>query len=145
MVSLLNSEYQYRAGKSSLSKHGGFTMVELMIAVAIIGILASIALPNYLEYTKKGRRAAAQSHLMDVAQRQQQYLLDARSYAASLSALDVTTPSDVSPYYTITIEAADATPPTFKVTATPVSGSAQAGDPTLTLDNAGVKTPADKW
>lgn len=145
MVSLLNFEYQYRTGKSALAKHGGFTLIELMVAIAIIGILASIALPNYLEYVKKGRRAAAQSHLMDVAQRQQQYLLDARSYAADLSTLNVTTPSDVSPYYTITIEAADATPPTFKVTATPVSGSAQAGDPTLTLDNAGVKTPADKW
>jgi len=145
MVSLLKSQYKYRAVKDSLDKHSGFTLIELVVAIAIIGILASIALPNYLEYTKKGRRAAAQSHLMDVAQRQQQYLLDARSYAADLSTLSVTTPSDVSAYYTITMEAADATPPTFKVTATPISGSAQAGDPTLTLDNAGVKTPADKW
>jgi type IV pilus assembly protein PilE len=59
--------------------------------------------------------------------------------------LSLTTPGDVSAYYTITIEAADATPPTFTVTATPVSGSAQAGDATLTLDNTGAKTPADKW
>jgi type IV pilus assembly protein PilE len=145
MVSLLNSEYQYRAGKSSLSKHGGFTMVELMIAVAIIGILASIALPNYLEYTKKGRRAAAQSHLMDVAQRQQQYLLDARSYAADLTTLNITTPSDVSAYYTITITVGDGAPPSFTATATPISGTAQASDPTLTIDSTGSKTPAEKW
>lgn len=83
--------------------------------------------------------------MMDVAQRQQQYLLDARSYAADLATLNVTTPAEVSSFYTITIEVADVVPPTFKVTATPVSGSAQAGDPVLTLDSAGVKTPAGKW
>jgi type IV pilus assembly protein PilE len=70
-------------------------------------------------------------------------LLDARIYAAHLSTLSITTPGYVSSNYTITMEAADATPPTFTVTATPTG--AQAGDATLTLDNAGVKTPADKW
>jgi len=143
MVRLLNYQYKYRAGNVSPSKHSGFTFVELLVAVAIIGILASIALPNYLEYVKQGRRAAAQSHLMDIAQRQQQYLLDARSYAADLTTLSVTTPSDVSAYYIITMDADNEALPTFKVTATPAG--AQTGDATLTLDNAGVKTPADKW
>jgi type IV pilus assembly protein PilE len=85
MISLLNYQYKHRPVNGSRGKHKGFTLVELVVAIAIIGILASIALPNYLEYTKKGRRAAAQAHLMDVAQRQQQYLLDNRSYAAALS------------------------------------------------------------
>jgi len=145
MISLLNYQYKHRPVNGWLIKHKGFTMVELMVAVAIIGILASIALPNYLEYTKKGRRAAAQGHLMDIAQRQQQYLLDARSYAADLSTLNVTTPSDVSSYYTISITVGDEGPPSFTATATPVAGSAQASDPTLTLSNTGAKTPADKW
>ena len=83
--------------------------------------------------------------MMDVAQRQQQYLLDARSYASDLATLGVTTPADVSSYYTVTVAAADGTPPTFTVTATPVSGTSQADDGTLTLDNTGVKSPADKW
>jgi len=139
MTSLLKYKRRLQA------RHGGFTMVELLVAVAIIGLLASIAFPSYLEYVKKGRRAAAQSHLMDVAQHQQQYLLDTRTYAADLASLNLTTPSDVSSYYTISITVGDGAPPAFTVTATPAAGSAQASDVTLTLTNTGAKTPADKW
>ena len=123
----------------------GFTLVELMVAVVIIGILASIVVPSYQDYLRKGRRAAAQAVLMDVAQKQQQYLLDARSYAADLSTLNISVPADVTKYYTITLAVGDGAPPTFTATATPNSGTAQASDPTLTIDNTGKKTPADKW
>lgn len=116
-----------------------------MVVVAVIGILAAIAYPSYKDYLRKGRRAAAQSMLMDVAQHQQQYLLDARSYAADLATLNVTTPTDVSDYYDITLVATDGPPPTFTATATPLSGTDQASDVTLTIDNAGTKTPAGKW
>ncbi len=123
----------------------GFTLVELMVAVVIIGILASIVVPSYQDFLRKGRRAAAQAVLMDVAQKQQQYLLDARSYAADLSTLNISVPADVTKYYTITLAVGDGAPPTFTATATPDSGTDQASDPTLTIDNTGKKTPADKW
>jgi type IV pilus assembly protein PilE len=145
MIMLPASQMNSCRSKKSLPGKAGFTLVELVVTMAILAILASIALPSYLEYLKKGRRAAAQSMMMDVAQRQQQYLLDARSYASDLATLGVTTPADVSAYYTVTVAGADGTPPTFTVTATPIAGTAQADDGTLTLDNAGVKSPADKW
>lgn len=123
----------------------GFTLVELMVTVVIIGILASIVLPSYQDYLRKGRRAAAQAVLMDVAQKQQQYLLDARSYASDLTTLNISVPADVSKYYAITLAVGGGAPPTFTATATPNSGTDQASDPTLTIDNTGAKTPADKW
>lgn len=126
-----------------MKNNAGFTLIELMIVVIIIGILGAIAYPSYQTHLLKGRRAAAQSHLMDIAQRQQQYLLDARSYAVSLAALNMTTPTDVSTYYAISIDADAGTPPGFTVTATP--SGAQASDGVLTINNLGVKTPSDKW
>lgn len=123
----------------------GFTLVEIMIVIAVIGILSAIAFPSYQDYLIKGRRAAAQSHLMEIAQQQQQYLLDARAYAADLTTLNLTTPTDISTYYQISVTASEGPPPSFTITATPVSGSAQASDVTLSIDNTGNKLPAGKW
>lgn len=119
----------------------GFTLIELMIAVAVVSILAAVALPSYQQYLRRGARADAQSHMMDIAARQGQFLIDNRAYAASVSALGMTTPSSVSTKYTITITPATS-PPTFTITAAPVAGSSQASDTcgTLTLTSAGAKT-----
>ena len=65
----------------------GFSLIELMIAIAIIGILAAIAYPNYQEYIIKSNRAAAQAAMMDIANRQQQLLLANRAYVAAANAL----------------------------------------------------------
>ena len=127
------------------SRRGGFTLIELMITVVIVAILASIAFPSYATFMKKSRRGDTEAVMMDIAQREQQYLLDSRTYAPTVAALNTTIPVAVSSYYNIVIAAPGGAPPTFVVTATPKAGTAQAGDPTLTLNNTGVKSPTSVW
>lgn len=125
----------------------GFTLIELMITVAIIGILAAIAYPSYQQYVIRGNRSAAQAQMMDIANRQQQYLLANRSYATTASQLNYTLPSEVGNHYTLSISADNTGMPTYTITLTAKSGSPQANDGSdpLTLNSQGVKTPVGKW
>ncbi len=122
----------------------GFTLIELMIAVAIVAIIAMIAIPSYTAQLVKGRRSSAEAFLMDVAQREQQYLLDARAYADQAT-LNTTIPVDVNNYYQINITPNAGPPPGFTASATPLPGTAQAGDAVLIIDNKGAKTPVGLW
>jgi len=128
----------------------GFTLVELLIAVAVIGILVRIAYPFYQSYLKRAYRSEVQSLMLDLANREQQYLLDNRSFLGG-GASAVTTlvpsgvPAAVTAYYTVTITSAAGPPPTFLITATPKSGTIMAGEAAFTLDQNGTKLPAGKW
>lgn len=126
--------------------NSGFTLIELMITVAIIGILAAIVYPSYQNYVMRAKRSAAQQLMLDISSREQQYLLDARSYTDTIGSggLNMTISTDVSPYYTFAIAVDNAAaPPTFTITATAIASQVNDGD--LTLNDLGQKTPAGKW
>lgn len=129
-----------------MKKNRGFTLIELMITVAVIGILAAVAYPAYLDQIRKARRAEAQAALMNISARQQQMLLDTRSYATTVAALNVTIPNTVLQTYGITLSVGTATVPTFTATATPSPGS-QASDRcgAMSIDQAGTKSPSSCW
>jgi type IV pilus assembly protein PilE len=133
-------------GSDMNRKMSGFTLIELMIAVVVIAILVAIAVPSYRSYLQRGNRAAAQSYLMNIAQLQQQYLMDARTYATTQLALTLTTPTNVSTYYTIQDPFTVGTAPnSFSVTATPIGAQATDSCGTLSIDNLGNKTPVNCW
>ncbi len=131
--------------KNSFSRHRGFTLIDVMITVVIVAILAAVAWPSYTRYVMRAKRTAAQAEMMDIANRQQQFLLANRSYADkdALVGSGYTLPPEVSSNYGYTIALADGLVPGYVLTFTP-TGS-QAPDGNLSLDNQGVKTPADKW
>ena len=128
-----------------MRKQHGFTLIELVITVAVIAILAAIALPSYQQYVIRSKRSAAQAAMMDIANRQQQFLLANRSYAdnAALAASGYALPSEVGSNYSYSITLSATTEPGFTLTLTP-TGS-QASDGALSLNNQGVKTPPEKW
>jgi type IV pilus assembly protein PilE len=120
----------------------GFTLIELVITVAIIGLLATIAVSTYTRYTVKSNRAAAAAVVLGVANRQEQFYLDARQYAANLAALNMAVPPEVDRHYTITTTGLAGPPPSFTVTATPKGTqlSRDAKCNALTLSSNGTKT-----
>ena len=123
----------------------GFTIVEILIAVAIIGILAAIALPSYQKQIQKSNRAAAQAVMLDAANKQQIYLSQARTYASSLSELGITPSADVAKVYDFTVTPVAGPPPTFTIRATPKGN--QATDGWIQVDSNQTKTSefTSKW
>jgi type IV pilus assembly protein PilE len=132
-------------------KQGGFTLIELMITVAIVAILASVAYPSYVSHVRKGVRRAAQAQMLDIASREQQFLIANRSYVdyAAITGSGYALPTELSAKYAPSIAVGSSTVPSFTITFT--AAGSQVDDGLLTFTSEGVKgcgsgcDPATKW
>lgn len=126
----------------SKTQSAGFTLIELMVTVGIVGILASIAYPNYIDYMIKARRSQGQQYLMDLAQKQQQYILDTRKYATQTTLTTaVPAPTDVATYYSGPTQTLDntAAPPTYTLKLTARSSKMLKDDGDLIIQHDGLR------
>jgi type IV pilus assembly protein PilE len=139
-----------------MQRSRGFTLIEVMIAVAIIGVLAAVAYPSYLGQVRKANRSAAQQFMLDVATREQQMLMDRNGYVAvtatanfpnaptaSSPGLNLAVPDNASANYSFAVTLTAGPPPGFTITATATGKQVQDGD--LTLKSDGTKSPSSKW
>lgn len=141
--------------RKKLREAVGFTLIELMIVVAIIGVLTAIAYPSYTKHVKTANRSAAQQLMLKIASREEQYLLDARAYTSALTGaasinlaatendFTCTAITCTNRNYSIAVTLVAGPPPGFMITATATAAQGTGDD--LALDNLGTKTPNAKW
>lgn len=120
----------------------GFTLTELMIVIAIIGILAGIAIPSYRDYIRRASRSEVKTLMLENAQFLERNFTEANRYDKNTTGTNITLPNTISPkggsaVYNIALNPVTET--TFSMTATPVTGSSMDGDPcgTFTLNQLG--------
>jgi type IV pilus assembly protein PilE len=129
-----------------MKKNNGFTLIELMVTVVIVGILASIAYPSYIQFVAKGARSDGLAGLMNVANRQEQYYLDHKGYTNDMTKLGFNTDPWIvdNTFYEVDSTVADGV---FTATATAKGAQATRDSVCLVikLTATGVKSPKECW
>lgn len=123
--------------KTALS-HKGFTLIELMIVVVIIGILGSIAIPSYREYVKRGKAAEATSNLANLKIRMEQYFQDNKTYADTGGFTAPCSPAAAEAQF-FTYSCTTQTAANFTIAAAAISGKGIDGF-NFTIDESNTKT-----
>jgi len=126
------------------SRERGFTLLEVMIVLAIIAIVAGLGYPSYTDYIKQSRRADGQLALLNAVQTMERCKTARFSYAACT--LPVTQTTSPEKYYQLALKADDQTASTFTIEAK--AQNAQASDTTcakIAIDELGERTPAACW
>jgi type IV pilus assembly protein PilE len=117
----------------------GFTLIEVMIVVAIVGILAAIALPNYSYYVQRSKIIEATTSLSDARQRTEQLFLDTRTYAGNCTAAKNAVQPGLKSF---TLSCSNEAAATYTITATGVPAQGMSASFVYTIDQAGNKTSA---
>ena len=125
----------------------GFTLIEILVVLAIVGILVAVAYPQYRTYVVDANRGEARSNLLRMVDAQERFYIENNRYAdtAELAFISRPTKGDVD-LYVYAVEASDNS--TFTLSAVPVGDQKQARDATcnpITLNSAGVKNPVACW
>jgi type IV pilus assembly protein PilE len=129
------------------SKHqSGFSLIELMIAVAIVGILAAVAYPSYQDSVRRSARADAQSDMAQIAQTAERFFTLNNRYDTNRAGVAFALPFSQSPRtgaarYNLTYTTTATTGAGYTLTATPVGGQAADACGTMTLNQLGATTP----
>ena len=128
--------------RSHSGNASGFTLVELMVVVLIVGILASIAVPSYVSYVVRANRGAAKACASEYAQFMERYYTTNLTYVGAAPVLGCATESGLDRNYTFSATAVAPTQRTYTITVTPINAQL-ARDTycgTLTVDQAGTRT-----